>query len=149
LTGFELGAALSREQLERIASGLPKRNERRIVGEEELLGIAVDDKVEERVQASEAAQLVAPIRARLCLLLRALPAEDRLLLKLHYRDGLTIASISRLLKLPQKQVYSRRDRCLKQLRRALLTDKQAPHGVKEILGSSCLEFFTDRELAWE
>jgi RNA polymerase sigma factor (sigma-70 family) len=118
----ERGSVLSREELERIADSLPGRSERRIVGEEELLRVAVDGKVEERVLRGEGAPLVARFRGKLLSLLRALPAEDRLLLKLHFRDGLTIAAIAPVLRLPQKKLYSQRDRCLKELRRAFLAE---------------------------
>jgi RNA polymerase sigma factor (sigma-70 family) len=145
----EPGAAFSRERLEQIALDLPLRTERRTEGEEKLLLIAIEDPLEEKIQALEDARLTAPLRGKLLGLLRDFPAEDRLLLKLHYRDGLTIAAIAPLLGMPQKQVYSRRDRCLRQLRQALLADTPVSTRVREILRSSCRRLFTEHELAWE
>ncbi|HKH47557.1 MAG TPA: sigma-70 family RNA polymerase sigma factor [Thermoanaerobaculia bacterium] len=144
----ELGSSLSREELERIADTLPERRERRIVGEEELLRIAVDGNVEERVREGEGARRAVCFRERLFALLRTLPDEDRLLLKLHFQDDLTIAAISHALKLPQKQLYSRRDRCLKELRQALLEDKPGAEWVNELLDSSLSSLFIC-EIMWE
>jgi len=143
------GSSLSRQDLERIADSLPERSDRRTVGEEELLRIGVDGKVEERVEGRESARLAARFRQRLLALLRALPAEDRLLLKLHFRDGLTLAAISPVLGLPQKQLYSRRDGCLKKLRRALLADKLDSARMNELLDSPSWGLFAHRETVWE
>jgi RNA polymerase sigma factor (sigma-70 family) len=126
----EPGSSLSREELERIAVSLPERSERRMVGEEELLRQAVDGKVEERVERGEGARLAARLRKRLLSLLRTLSAEDRLLLKLHFQEGFSIATISPLLGIPQKQLYSQRDRCLRKLRQALLADGFGSEEVK-------------------
>ncbi len=126
----EPDSSLSREELERIADGLPQRSERRMIGEEELLRVAVDGNVEERVEREEGARLAARCRKRLLSLLQALSAEDRLLLKLHFQEGFSIAAISTTLGIPQKQLYSQRDRCLKKLRRALLADDLGSEEVK-------------------
>ena len=145
----ESAAAFSRARLEQIALSLPRRIERRTEGEEEILRLAIEDPFEEEAQAREDARLTNPLRGKLLHLLRDFPAKDRLLLKLHYQDGLTIAAIAPLLGMPQKQAYTRRDRCLRQLRRALLTDTRVASRMREILRSSCRRLFTDHELAWE
>lgn len=115
----EHGVTLSAAELERIASDLPWRPERRRIPEEELLRVPVDGRVESRLEEAERDQTAALLNLKLLPLLRSLPAEDHLLLKLHYCDGLSMAAISPLLGHPQRELYSRRDRCLKQLRRAL------------------------------
>jgi len=145
----EHGSSLSSEELERIADSLPERRERRTVGEEQLLKVGVDGRVEERVEGRESARLASRFRERLLTLLRALPDEDRLLLKLHFRDGLTIAAISPVLGLPQKQLYSRRDGCLKRLRRALLADELDSARMNELLDSLARGLFACRETVWE
>jgi RNA polymerase sigma factor (sigma-70 family) len=123
------GVPLRSLELERIAAGLPWRAERHHVGEEELHRIAVDGRVEERVELQELARTAARLRAVLPPLLRELSAESRLLLKLHYRDGLNMAAISRVLGRPQKELYRVRDRCLKKLRRHL---EEAGLGADEV-----------------
>ncbi|HEV7506596.1 MAG TPA: sigma-70 family RNA polymerase sigma factor [Thermoanaerobaculia bacterium] len=145
----EHGSSLSRAELERIAGSLSERSERRFVGEEALLRIAVDGNVDDQLILGEGAQRVARLQERLPTVLRDLPAEDRLLLKLHFRDGLTIATISHLLRLPQKQLYSRRDRCLKKLRQSLQPDALGSKGVSEILDCSWWERVSYCEMVWE
>src|SRR5436309_459635 len=83
-------ASPSRTELEKIAAELPRHTARRKVSEEELRDVAVDGRVEARVETSERAQAAALLRRQLLPALHALPAEDRLLLKLHCRDGLSI-----------------------------------------------------------
>jgi len=115
----EHGVALCGEEIERLAARLPQRTGRHRVGDDELHRIPVDGRVEAGLEDGERARTVARLHAALQPLLQALPAEDFLLLKLHYREGLTIAAISPLLGRPQRELYKRRSRCLKRLRRGL------------------------------
>lgn len=133
--------ALSRDEIERLAARLPQKTERRWVGEEELLKVAVDGRVEERVEDDERARLAARVRAELVPRLRTLPAEERLLLKLCYRDGLTVAAVSSILGRPQKELYSMRDRCLRRLRQALESLGLCPEQVLGLIGSPLNELF--------
>jgi RNA polymerase sigma factor (sigma-70 family) len=134
---------LSRAEIERLAARLPQKTERRWVGEEELLKIAVDGRVEERVEDHERARLAARLREELVPRLRALPAEERLLLKLCFRDGFTIAAISPILGRPQKELYTMRERCLKKLRQALECFGLRPEEVLGLIGSPLQELFPE------
>src|SRR6185295_10869950 len=102
----EHGLAVAADEAVRLAAVLPRRQERRWLGEEELLQIPVDGQVGIRIEEKELAPL-----------LRSLPAEDRLLLKMHFVDGLSIAAIAPILGRPQRKLYSVQERCLKKLRR--------------------------------
>lgn len=115
----EHGVALSRAELEQIAAGLPRRLNRRRVSEEELLRLPIDGQVEERIEERERSEAAARLQKLLTPLLEALPAESRLLIELYYRNGQSMATIASDLGKPQRELYSLRDRCLKQLRRAL------------------------------
>jgi RNA polymerase sigma factor (sigma-70 family) len=139
--------ALSRAEIERLAARLPQKTERRWIGEEELQTIAVDGRVEERVENGERARLAARVRAELVPRLRALPAEERLLLKLCFRDGFTMAAVSPILGRPQKELYILRDRCLKRLRQALESLGLCPEQVLGLIGSPLHELFSDE--VWE
>lgn len=142
------GATRSRGEWEEIASRLPRRVERRRVGEEGLHQVAVDGRVEARVEQEELARTVAQLRDILLPLLRDLPAENRFLLKLHYREGFSIAVISRLLGKPQKDLYRFRDRCLKRLRRGLEEAGLHAGDVGALMGSMW-DLSLDEERAWE
>lgn len=133
------GVALSRTQFERIAGELPRRTHRRQVGEEELMRIPVDGGVEARIEENERTAAAALLQELLPPLLDTLPAENWLLLELHYRDGLSMAAIAPVLGKPQRELYSLRDRCLKKLRRAL---EGAGLSVDRVKGLTAL-------LSWE
>ncbi len=117
--GTRHGVTLSRVQFERIAGRLPRRTHRRRGGEEELMRIAVDGGAEDRLEEIERTATAARLQELLPPILDTLPAENRLLFELHYRDGLSMAAIAPVLGRPQRELYSLRDRCLKKLRRAL------------------------------
>jgi len=131
--------SLSRPELERIAATLNRRPERRRVGEDELLRVPVDGQVEARIEDAERSRTEEQLRILLAPLLHALAAEDRLLLKLHYWDGLSMAAISPVLSRPQRELYSVRDRCLKKIRRNLEEAGVSPERVRALLGCSLLD----------
>lgn len=130
----EHGIALSPADLERLAADLPCRKERRRrVGEEELLEIPVDGQVEIRIEDRERARAADQLCRQLVPLLQSLPPEDRLLLKLSFFDGLSMAAISPILGRPQRELYSTRDRCLKKIRQGLETAGMRPEQVRELI----------------
>jgi RNA polymerase sigma factor (sigma-70 family) len=139
----EHNVGLSRAEIERLAARLPQKAERRWVGDEELQKIEVDGRVEERVEDGERARLAERLGAELIPLLRSLSAEERLLLKLSYRDGFTIAAIAPILGRPQKELYSMRDRCLRKLRKALEALGLTPEQVLGLIGSPSREIFPE------
>lgn len=130
----EHGVSLSADQAERLAAALPRRRERRRVSDEELLRIPVDGQVEIRIEEKEQACIADRLRELLIPLLRSLPAEDRLLLKLSFLEGLSMAAISPILGRPQRELYSMRVRCLKKIRRSLEEAGLGRHQVGELLG---------------
>jgi RNA polymerase sigma factor (sigma-70 family) len=123
------------DELEQLAARLPRRAGRRFLGEEELHRIPVDGRVEARLEDAERAHTAARLHQALFPLLQALPAEDSLILKLHYWEGLSIAAISPLLGIPQRGLYYRRDRCLKRLRLALKDVGLSADQVRTLFGS--------------
>lgn len=137
------GVALSRAELEQLATSLPRRIERRRVGEEELLRIPVDGRVESRIEDAERSRTEEALQVLMTPLLKSLRPEDRLLLKLHYWDGLSMAAISPLLGRPQRELYSVRDKCLKMIRRNLEAAGLGPERVRALLGCSRLELAPD------
>jgi DNA-directed RNA polymerase specialized sigma24 family protein len=113
------GVALATAELERIAGRLPRRLRRRRVGDERLLRMPVDGRVERGFDEEAAARVTARVREILPPLLRSLPEDGLRVLELHYRDGVSIADLASRLGRRQRELYSFRDRCLKILRRGM------------------------------
>ncbi|HEX5714517.1 MAG TPA: sigma-70 family RNA polymerase sigma factor [Thermoanaerobaculia bacterium] len=139
----EHGVSLPRTELERMVASLDRRILRRQVREEELLRIPVDGQVEERIEDCERALLEDQLRELLAPLLQSLPADDRLLLRLHYWDGLSLAVIALALGRPQRELYSARDKCLRKLRRNLVEAGLSADQVRRLIGCSRLDLVPD------
>ena len=135
----EHGVSLSRAELEKMAISLPLRMERRPVGEEELLRIPVDGRVED----AERSRTEEELRVLLAPLFQSLTVEDQLLLRLHYWDGLSMSAISPLLGRSQRELYSVRDKCLKKIRRNLEEAGVSQERVRELLRCSHLDLSRD------
>lgn len=136
----EHGVALSRAELEQITAGLPQRAGRRWVGEEKLLHISADGRVEERIEERERGETVARLEELLPALLGALPAENLRLIELYYWDGLSMAAIASDLGKSPRELYSLRDRCLKRLRQALEGAGLSADRVSGLAGRLSWEF---------
>jgi RNA polymerase sigma factor (sigma-70 family) len=67
--------------------------------------------------------------------LAALPARERLFMRLHLESGLTVAQVSRTLGFDQKALYRRKEDVLKTLRADLEAEGIGAHDVSELLGT--------------
>jgi RNA polymerase sigma factor (sigma-70 family) len=76
-------------------------------------------RADELIESDEAASEAAAARRALDLALVGLPDEDRLVMRLHYMEAMSVADIARGLALPQKPLYRRLERTLQRLRREL------------------------------
>ena len=132
-----------RAKLEGLAGDLPRRTERRRVGEEELGDIGIDGQVEARIEENERKEATRRLRDALLPAVRALPAEDRLLLKLHCWEGLSMATISPILGRPQRELFSSWERCLKGLRRALEGAGVSAAWLRDRAGTGGWDFLAD------
>lgn len=107
---------LSSHELREIAIRLPPRTPRReLEGDEQLLEVASDDAVEDRVVDLDRAEMLRKTEAALADALESLAPEDRLIIKLRF-DGFKVAKIAESLGLAQRPLYSRIERILKNLR---------------------------------
>ena len=97
-------------------------------------GVAAESSAEERVAADEAERRRQAVLGALERVLERLPQEDRLILRLQFWKGLSVADVSRALRLPQKPLYRRIERILAQLRRELPAEGVAPEQLREFLG---------------
>jgi RNA polymerase sigma factor (sigma-70 family) len=105
--------------LRQFAVAIPRRPKRLFTGVEAALGVPAEDSSDGAVLSSEA----GAISREACLALEAaihdLPDQDQVILRMHYWEGFTIATISRTLGVEQKPLYRRVEAILRRLRRAL------------------------------
>lgn len=114
---------LGRTEIAALLARLPERTRR-------LRPVPIDDIDLESNRASDAAEapLLERETARLSdeasrvvqRALAALPQEDRTIVRMHFGSGMSIADISRMLRLPQRPLYRRVEAALAHLRRALM-----------------------------
>jgi RNA polymerase sigma factor for flagellar operon FliA len=112
---------LSDRQLAALLSELPARGASRPadVGPELLDGAPASARADDLVERGElAAHREATDRA-LAQALERLPDEDRVVLRMRFWEGLSVADVARALRVPQKPLYRRIERALAQLRRHL------------------------------
>ncbi len=110
------GGSLTRGELVTLAERLPQRQRRLREGLERLEQLPSDDDVEERVQNRERDRASRRVAAALRKALQDLSAEDRLILKMRYEDGLTIREVASALHLEVRALYARFEKCHRRLR---------------------------------
>lgn len=115
----EHGVSIPKEDAAQLAASFRRRLDRRTVSDLVLLETPVDGQVESRVEEEERARIEKRLGDLLIPLLQSLPAEERLILKLHFFDGLSMAKIAPILGRSQRELFARQDRCFKKLRRSL------------------------------
>jgi len=127
-------ATASRAELEAMASRFPHRARRSFVSDEEVEaleapGTRADDRLMERDASAAAVRASGLLRAAL----DALPAQDRLIVRMLVGDDMSIADIARTLKLEQKPLYRRVERLLGDLRSRLEQDGLSANDVADLL----------------
>jgi RNA polymerase sigma factor for flagellar operon FliA len=115
LTDHELASVLVR---------LPRREPIRPTdaGNEPLTGLASTMRADEIVEVESLASDWERARWALVRALDLLPEEDRLVVRLRFWEGLSIADIARTLNVPQKPLYRRLERAIVALRAKLESD---------------------------
>jgi RNA polymerase sigma factor for flagellar operon FliA len=114
---------LSERELVEIFSRLPRRTPLRPVevGPTPLADIAVNNGADQLVNTTAANAERAMADRALKEALDALPSEDRLILRMKFWQGLSVAEIARALHLPQKPLYRRIEHALAVMRPTLET----------------------------
>jgi RNA polymerase sigma factor for flagellar operon FliA len=62
-----------------------------------------------------------------------MPAEDSMIIRLHYEEGMSVAEIARTLAIPQKPLYRRLERLLEHLREQLEAEGISRERVSDFL----------------
>jgi len=109
-----------RAALHEMAQRIPPKTVRRFEDVGQLEPVVSDEGTPyEHLRAKEGCSLVPKIQAALGKALTELPSDDRLLIKMHYVDGFTVAVISRITCQKQKPLYGRLKWALNQVRQSL------------------------------
>ena len=115
-----LGIDESRQALEDLAGRFPHRTGRTFVSDDAVSDRpAIDSRADAPLKQTEAAEAARRFTGLLADALGRLAVQDRLLLRMRFEDGCTVADISRALSLDQKPLYRRMERLLGELRTAL------------------------------
>jgi RNA polymerase sigma factor (sigma-70 family) len=133
--------ALTREELAAMREQLPQRTTRRMVGEEPLAQVAsAGESPEAMLETRRQMSAVSRIEQALSAALEGLAPQDRLILRMRFREGCQIAEIARLLVIEQKPLYRRLQHVLTVLRRELESRQVSREDVLAILGQPAVEF---------
>ena len=113
------GVRLSRLELTELAARLPPRVRLRFEGGAAVAAAVASGRADQAATGTERQETLDRAGRALAGALAELDVEDRVILKMHYHSGLTIAAIAVALGLDQRRLYSRRDRCRRRLRASL------------------------------
>jgi RNA polymerase sigma factor for flagellar operon FliA len=131
------GLCVSTDGLRRIMDDCPVRS-RRFLGEETIRNMAAP-RAPDGVFDGERTRSLGKLESGVNHALRRLSEEDRLLLKMRFEDGLSVAQIARELRREPKRLYRRIHKILRQLREALEAQGVERGEVLEALGTPRLE----------
>jgi RNA polymerase sigma factor for flagellar operon FliA len=140
-------AGITRRSLEQLAERLPARGPRHrdvALDDADPAAAGTVDAVEERVLDDERRRRADRLSALLEAAMQKLPDDDRLILRLRFEQGMTVAQISRALQRDQKLLYRQIERRMKEMRADLLHAGVVPIDVLDLIGRD--EAFLDLDL---
>jgi RNA polymerase sigma factor (sigma-70 family) len=129
---------LSDTELARLLDQLPRREPLRPVEvpPDVLDGLPSPSPTDRRVIEPETDALRRRVNQALARAMDRLPPEDRMIVRMHFQEGRTLADVARALNLKQKPLYRRVARLLETLR-AYLRDEGVQGGdVNDLLGEA-------------
>jgi RNA polymerase sigma factor (sigma-70 family) len=132
---------LTRERVVEMESRLPARTARpqAIALEVAEERIAASDRADDRVVAGYLDHLSERTGRAVRETLEAMPLEDRMIVRFHFGESISIADISGLLRLPQRPLYRRVEALLRRFRDALAGAGIQAGDVADLIGSATRE----------
>jgi DNA-directed RNA polymerase specialized sigma24 family protein len=151
--GYEIGEAVeylamrgrlegSRDELLRLAYALPVRHRTRLVAEEQLRTVSSPEPMD-CLERRERDALGKKLEAELHRAMASLDGDDRLVLKMRYRDSRTVPQIASTLGLEAKPLYARIRRVLGRVREGLERAGIGREQAVELVSSSAREIDLD------
>ena len=132
--------SLSRADVEAIAARLPPRQKRAFVSDGEVVNLpSALTSPDAQFLALEAGVEARRATAAMCAALGELAVQDRLIVRMLVEDGLSVATISRTLKLRQKPLYRRIHQVLASLRTRLEDQGFSAQHVADLLRNGGFE----------
>ncbi len=113
------GVRLSALEIASLAEQLPPRQGVVLEGGERAADLEEPSGADQATLRAEGESTLDEAREAIAACLEDFDVDDRLVLKMHYERGLTVAAIAASLGLGQRRLYTRRDRCLRDLRSSL------------------------------
>jgi RNA polymerase sigma factor for flagellar operon FliA len=114
------GVTEDRASLAALQARFPVRAGRSFAGEEELENVVAPNiRADASLEQAEAAAAASRATTALERVLAKLPAEDRLIIKMRFDSGFSVADIAKAMTLDPKPLYRRIERLLLDLRRSL------------------------------
>ena len=133
------GVTLTREQLHSMYVQLPMRVVRRFAAEEEVAAVAGSAGARDRtLEQGDDREVIERVEAALSGLLDALSPRERLLLKLHFADGLSLAAIARMLHIEAKPLYGQMQTTVARLRAGFRQQGIDGKDIDRIIGHPAL-----------
>ena len=139
----DYGVRMSHMDLLDLAGRLPRRTRIHFDGGDELDSVPSSARANAMIEEGERQMTLSRAREVMQRSLGNLELTDRLVLKMHYESGLRISAIAQVLGLKQRELYTRRDRCVRQLRRDLGADGLEAGQILEALGWTEADFKLD------
>jgi RNA polymerase sigma factor (sigma-70 family) len=133
------GISESSDTIYQLSISFPQRTPRRFVGETPLSSLSSAEGADQEVLRAEQADRASAASAALTAALNRLGAQDRLILKLHFQDSISVARIARLLNLEQKPLYRRIEQMMRVLRNALEEQGISSGDIDGIIGGASEE----------
>lgn len=126
-------AGTTRDALVAISQRLPQRPNRRPVAVE--AAATAPESGSESLERAERQALADRVFGVIRRSLAALPARERLFMRMHLESGLTIAEVSRSLGFDQKALYRKKDDVLRRLRVDLEAESIGAHDAHDLLST--------------
>ena len=126
---------LTLDALKKIAASLPHRPPKRhIVPEDEAELVTAPDVIEDHAREQERRHTAELVRTIVAATIADYPEDMRLILQLHFEEGMTFAKIARALQRDQKALYRLIGHCKDDLRKALGAAGLNPDDVLDLIG---------------
>lgn len=134
------GVSEDRAALESLYVRFPVRTGRSFTNDEVLDTIgAPNSGADAPLNQAEASASAGAASAALTRALSALPPQDRIIIRMRFDDGFSVAEISKALKLEQKPLYRRVEKLLFELRRTLEGSGVSAEMIRDVIADRGFE----------